>query len=254
VIDLDTDREIGFIGAGESPGLARVSPDGKSLVIANRVSGSVGIADPHTFKIRSTFNQCPGATDAVILPDSSKAFVACSGGHQVLVLGLARGSSKGKNDEPVPDRILTLLDVGTTPVHLALKPDGGEVFVSNFASNTISEIDTSSNEVGGAYLIGLHPVRGLVSADNSLLYVSNFGAGNISVYSIDDGKLVGSVRVGEGPDALAFSSAGNLLFAVDSQSGDIAALRLQDSLPSLLTIFPAGRSPSNIAVKAFRFR
>ena len=38
------------------------------------------------------------------------------------------------------DHLLTLLDVGKTPVHLALKPDGGEIFVSNFGSDSISEI------------------------------------------------------------------------------------------------------------------
>ena len=93
---------------------------------------------------------------------------------------------------PAPaDVLLTFLDVGKTPLHIALKPDGGEAFVSNYDSDTISELTTSSNEVGGAYLVGAHPVRGLVSADNSLLYVSDFSAGRVGVYSIDDGKLIG---------------------------------------------------------------
>ena len=143
--------------------------------------------------------------------------------------------------------------MGQTPVQLALKPDGGEAFVSNFDSATISEIDTSSNEVGGAYLVGSHPVRGLVSADNSLLYVSDFSTGWVSVYGIDDGKLISPpVKVGEGPDALAFSANGQLLFVVDTQSGDIAAVRTQTTPPSLLTLFPAGRKPTAIAVISFR--
>ena len=144
--------------------------------------------------------------------------------------------------------------MGKTPMQIALKPDGGEAFVSNYDSDTISELTTSSNEVGGAYLVGARPVRGLVSADNSLLYVSDYGAGRVGIYSIDDGKMVGSVKVGEGPDALAFSASGRLLLAVNAQSGDIAAIRTGPDPASLLTLFPAGRAPNDIVVKAFLAR
>ena len=171
-----------------------------------------------------------------------------------MVIGLAHGNGS----EPRPsDVLLSILDVGQTPVHLALKPDGGEAFVSNYESDTISELTTSTNEVGGAYLMGTHPVRGLVSADNSLLYVSNFGAGRVIIYGIDDGKRIGEgVKVGEGPDALAFNSSGRLLLVVDAQSGDIAVVRTATSADpaSLLTLFPAGRSPNDIVVKAFLVR
>jgi len=259
VIDLDKRREIAAIGVGEAPGLARISPDGKSLVVTNRVSGSVSIADPEKFKVRAAFEGCPQATDAVILPDSSKAFVACSGGHQVMAIGLARPASL--NDTEHTDRLLSFLDVGKTPVHLALKPDGGEIFVSNFDSDSISEIATGTNEVGGAYLVGAHPSRGLVSADNSFLWISNFNADSIGVYSIDDGKLINTVRVGGGPDALAFSSNGFLLLAVDAQSGDVSVVRTQTyaangavRVGSLFTMLPGGEKPNAIAVKSFRVR
>ena len=251
VLDLARRREIGVIGAGEGPGMARISNDGKSVVISNRASGSVSIADARSLQVRSSFDHCPGATDVMILPDSSKAFITCSAGHQIMVIGLAH--SNGSEPRPA-DVGLSILDVGQTPVHLALKPDGGEAFVSNYDSDTISELTTSTNEVGGAYLMGTHPVRGLVSADNSLLYVSNFGAGRVIIYGIDDGKRIGEgVKVGEGPDALAFSSSGHLLLVVDAQSGDIAVVRTANPA-SLLTLFPAGRAPNDIVVKAFLVR
>src|SRR6185437_13010777 len=79
VIDLNKRREIRAIGVGEGPGLARISPDGNTLVVTNRLSGSVSLIDPKAHHVRSVFSGCPQATDAVILPDSSKAFVACSG-------------------------------------------------------------------------------------------------------------------------------------------------------------------------------
>lgn len=260
VIDLDKRRETRVIGVGEGPGMARISPDGDTLVVTNRISGSVSIIDTKDHRVRSAFSGCPQATDAVILPDSSKAFIACSGGHQVMVLGLARPRSPVEQERS--DRLLTFLDVGQTPVHLALKPDGGEIFVCNFNGDSVSEINTSTNEVGGAYLVGAHPAYAIASADNSLLWISNFNADTLSVYSIDDGKLIRpSVHVGGGPDALAFSSDGFLILAVDAKSGDVSAVRTQSytssgsvRIGSLFTMLPAGSRPSSIVVKAFKVK
>lgn len=260
VIDLDKRREIHVVGVGEGPGLAKISPDDNTLVVTNRIGGSVSIIDARDYRVRAVFTGCPQATDAVILPDSSKAFVACSAGHQVMVLGLARPQSPIEQEHS--DRFLTFLDVGQTPVHLALKPDGGEIFVSNFNSDSISEINTNTNEVGGAYLVGAHPSGSIVSADNSLLWISNFNADTIGVYSIDDSTLIKpSIHVGAGPDSLAFSSDGFLLLAVDSQSGDVSAIRTQSytssgaiRIGSLFTMLPAGNRPSDITVKAFKIK
>ena len=260
VIDLDKRREIHAIGVGEGPGEAKISPDGKTLVVTNRISGSVSIVNAKTYQVRAAFSGCPQATDAVILPDSSKAFVACSGSHQVMVVGLANPKSTLEQDHS--DRLLTFLDVGQTPVHLALKPDGGEIFVCNFGSDSISEINTNTNEVGGAYLVGAHPTYAVVTADNSLLWFSNFNADTVGAYSIDYGKLLSPyVHVGGGPDALALSGDGFLLLAVDAQSGDISAVRTQSYTSSgdirtgsLFTMLPAGNRPSSIVIKAFRVR
>lgn len=250
VIDLQMRREVAVIGAGEEPAALRVSPDGKSLVVANRHSDSVSIIDPITRTVRAAFPGCPGASDVVILPDSSKAFAACSAGHQVMAIALARSGDKPDTTPARPDRIESLLDVGRAPVQLALKPDGGELFTMNSLSDSISEIVTSTDDVGGAYLIGANPVRGIVSADNALLYVGNLHSQFVTIYSIDDGKRAGDVHVGDGPAALAFSAAGHLLFVVDAHSNDVAVVRTFDH--SLFTLLPAGRAPNAIAGKAFK--
>jgi YVTN family beta-propeller protein len=246
VLDLKARREIAAIGAGEEPLSARISPDGKTLVVANRRGNSISIIDPAERRVCAVFVGCPGASDAVVLPDSTKAFVACSAGHQVMAIALAH--SKINPDKP--DRLETMMDVGFAPVHLALKPDGGELFVSNSLGNSISEVVTTTNDVGGAYLMGDDPVRGLVSSDNSMLYVSNFKSQYVTVYAIDEGKRIASIHVGDGASALAFSSSGHLLFVVDSRSADVAVVRT--ATRSLFTLIPTGRNPNAIAVKAFK--
>jgi YVTN family beta-propeller protein len=147
--------------------------------------------------------------------------------------------------------------VGKMPVSLALKPDGGELMVTNFDSNNISIIETSTNEVGGSYLIGTRPARGIVSSDNSRLYVSNFASNTVAVYDIDIGKVIASVTVGSHPDGLALSKSENYLLVLDSQSGDVTVIqkraptKLQPSEYSLITMIPVGVQPNNIVVKSF---
>jgi len=278
VIDLDRRREIGVVGTGEQPGLARIAPDMRSLIVTNRGSGSVSIFAvapystaaglglpglpakpsgrepmPH---LRAAFAGCPGATDAVILPDSSKAFIACSGGHQVMAVSLAAAPDSWaakQNPSLLSDHLLALLDVGETPIQLALKPDGGQIFCANFGSNSISSIDTQTNEVGRTDTIANRPVFSIVGADNSTLWISNFGADSINLWSIDDGRMEGSVRTGHAPDTLAFSADQHLLLAADAQSGDVSIIRTVDKNgPALFTILPAGGSPNGIAVKAMQ--
>jgi YVTN family beta-propeller protein len=265
VLDLDRRREVAVAGTGEQPEVVRISPDGRSLVVANRGSDSVSVYDVLPYeaakygsgpRLRTAFPGCAGAGDAVILPDSLKVFVACSGGHQVMAIGLAAaaGSWAAKqNQSLVNDHLLALLDVGKTPVHLAMKPDGGEIFVSNYGSDSISEISTWTNEVGGTYTIGSKPVMGIVSGDNGRLWVANSGADSIALYSIDDGRLAFSVRTGSMPDALAFSEDEHLLLAADAHSGDVAVIRTEGKAgPSMFTILPTGVGPNAIVVKAIR--
>ena len=259
VIDLKARREITQIGVGEEPAATRLSPDGHTLVVANRKAGSVSVVDlPPTpvasgYHLRAAFDGCPGATHAVVLPDSSKAFVACGDGHQVLSIQLARQAHGQTLTAPAqtarPDRLEAVLDVGKNPVELAIKPDGGELFALNASSGSISEVVTSTADVGGAYLMGNHPIHGIVSADNTLLYVANVESQYVTLYAIDDGKRAGSVHVGDGPSAMAFSAGRHLLFVVDTGSNDVAAVRT--ATRSLFTLLPAGRGPNAIADKSF---
>jgi YVTN family beta-propeller protein len=283
VLELKTRREVAQIVTGEDPGsprtgvrpwggepvALRISPDGKTLVVANHRGNSVTIVDltnvstlsapidsvrrPSTRAVRATIDGCPGASDVVILPDSSKAFVSCSAGHQVMAIALARQPNPTKPDEPsgsATDHLETLMDVGQGPVQLALKPDGGELFVSNSLSDTISEVVTSKDDVGGAYAMGDDPVRGLVSADNATLYIANFRSQWVTVYAPDEGRRIDSIHVGDGPSALALSNNGLFLFVVDTRSGDISIVRTDTR--KLLAMLPAGRAPNAIAVKSFK--
>jgi YVTN family beta-propeller protein len=220
-------------------------------VVSNHGDNTVSLIDTKSLRVRATLPVCQQPEEIAILPDSSKAFVACSGSSQVASIALQSGNQKS-------DRLMALLDVGRTPVSLTLKPDGGELIVCNFDSDSISIIETGNDEVGNSLEIGQHPSRGVVTHDNSRLYATNFGSNSVAVYDIDMGRRIYTLTVGSRPDGLALTPDENYLLVLDTQSGDVTVIQkrkprrtLETSEYSLLTLIPVGVQPNAIVVKAF---
>jgi len=135
------------------------------------------------------------------------------------------------------------------------------MIVCNFASDSISIVETGNDEVGRSQEIGQHPSRGVVTLDNSRLYVSNFGSNSVAVYDIDIGRLMATLNVGTRPDALALTPDQNYLLVLDTESGDVTVIQkrrpkreLETSEYSLLTLIPVGVQPNAIVIKAFLAR
>src|SRR5512141_3244453 len=97
------------------------------------------------------------------------------------------------------------------------KPDAGEIIVCNLESDSISLIETRTDEVGNSLEIGQHPSRGVVTLDNSRLYVSNYGSNSIAVYDIDIGRRIATLNVGSRPDGLALTPDQNYLLVLDTE-------------------------------------
>src|SRR5205807_9548506 len=106
VIDLEKRVVLGNVRVGSAPGLARVSPDGATVVVSNRSDNTVSVIDAKLLRVRSTLPVCQQPEDIAIMPDSSKASVACSGSSQVASIALKKDGDKEE------DRVLALLDVG----------------------------------------------------------------------------------------------------------------------------------------------
>jgi YVTN family beta-propeller protein len=272
VIDLKKRVVMGNVPVGAAPGQARISPDDSTVVVSNRGDNTVSIIDAKLLRVRATLPVCHQPEDIAILPDSSKAFVSCSGSGQVASIQLAsqntnpeeaagdqKDQAKKSGTRKKEDRVLALIDVGRTPVSLTLKPDGGEMMVCNFDSDSISIIETYNDEVGNSHEIGQHPSRGVVTLDNSRLYVSNFGSNSVTVFDIDIGRRVGApLNVGSRPDAMALSPDQNYLLVLDTESGDVTVIQkrtphrtLETSEYSLLTLIPVGAQPNAIVIKTF---
>lgn len=170
------------------------------------------------------------------LPYGHKAFVLCNSTVAVV-------------DTAFPG-LLTYLRLGPNPQSMLLKPDGGELYISN-ADGTVSVVDTSTNEVSDTMAAGLGAGAMAVDAGGNYLYVANGAAGTVSVISLADHRTQAVIHVGSQPQRLVLNPSGLLLFAADRGSDDVAVMRssLDPASPnSLLALLPAPGAPDFITV------
>ena len=155
VIDLEKRTVIGNVRVGAAPGLARVSPDGATVVVSNRGDNTVSLIERSRCACARRYRYASSRRTSQSCRIRARPSWPAPVRRRLRRLSCGRAA---KNSDKKEDRVLALLDVGRTPVSLALKPDGGELMVCNFDSDSISIIETGNDEVGSSLEIGQHPV------------------------------------------------------------------------------------------------
>lgn len=217
---------------GQAVALA-LTPQG-ALAMAATQPSSLVLADPDTHRWRRIDLTSP-PRQVVTLPYGHKAFVLCATTVAVI-------------DTQIPG-LLAYLPLGQQPQQMLLKPDGGELYISN-AGGSVSVINTSANEVSGTIPAGLGAGAMAIGAGGVNLYVANAEAGTITVISTAGRTVQAVIHVGQDPRALALDPDGLLLFAADAGSDDVAAMRAQDPANpnSLITLLPSPPNPGYLTV------
>lgn len=210
-----------------------LTPQGVLAIAATQPSSLV-LADPTTHRWRRVDLTSP-PRQVVTLPYGHKVFVLCATTVAVI-------------DTHIPG-LLAYLPLGQQPQQMILKPDGGELYVSN-AGGSVSVINTSANEVSGTIPAGLGAGAVAIGAAGLNLYVANAAAGTVTVISTAGRSVQAVIHVGQDPRALALGPDGLLLFAADAGSDDVAAVRAQDPTNpnSLITLLPSPPNPGYLTV------
>jgi YVTN family beta-propeller protein len=148
------------------------------------------------------------------------------------------------------------------PYDLVLDPSGATLYVSNWASESISVFDTATRKVKATIKVGRNP-NDMVLARDGRLFVAC--SNENSVYVIDTKQLRPIERittsmykmapVGSTPNALALDPAGKLLFVANGDNNNIAVINISEEelshvegfiptawYPSALTVSPDGKS------------
>ena len=93
-------------------------------------------------------------------------------------------------------------------------------YITNYGSNDVSVIDTTTNTVISTVPVGINPTGVAVNKAGTKVYVANSGSHNISVIDTDTNKVISTLDVGANPKGIAINSAGTNVFITHSNSPD----------------------------------
>ena len=142
------------------------------------------------------------------------------------------------------------------PYELAFSPDGDTLFVSNWASKSVSVIDTRSNRVTGVMAVGANPNDIKLSPDGRLFVVCS---NDNTIHVIDIKKRTVLERIsttltpqapeGSTPDALELDPARKLLLVANADNNAIGVIHIADLHHSeVLGFIPSGWYPSALTL------
>lgn len=241
-IDCETKQVQQRVALGQEPWLLQVAPDGRTLAVTLRGSATLALLDADSLATLGNIAVGERPEHVLILPDSSKVFVSAAGSGQVSVVDLR-------------ERVLLAnLPLGSPAAAFTLKPDGGELFVSTPDQNSLTILNTWTNEVTETVLAGDRPAFGTVASDEPpfILYLSDEASGQVRPFVADLRRLLPPIRVGRRPGVSRLTPDEELLLVVNQQSDDVAVIRTRTQ--TLLTLIPVGPAPRDLAVKLFSAR
>lgn len=175
-----------------------------------------------------------------------------------------------------PERVLRIVDVATgrtvvrlplpvEPRHWAVKPDGGQLFISGPGMDAVVVVYVYETEIAETLLAGRAPGTLTALDTPAYLMAANPDTDTVTILDLENnGKLVASVQVGQGPGAIVLTpeveGVDRYALVVNERSGDLAVIRLK-SLPQgaeqrrqptpLFTLIPVGDRPVSAAVMRF---
>ncbi len=202
---------ISVSSSGESTGIT-VTPDGKTLYVANYVDNTVTAVSTVTGSVIAVIPVGQNPYGIAITPDGSKVYVAFTYSNYISVISTATNTATAN------------ITVGQAPADVAVSSDGSKVYVPVSNSSSIAVIDPTTNSIttvistggAGAGVIAL-------SADGTRAYVAA-GLNNVLVINTTTNTVISTITVGTYPNAISVSPDGQFAYVVNSGSKNVSVI------------------------------
>ena len=121
-----------------------------------------------------------------------------------------------------PSELASPIEVGTGPIGLAMHAGLGRLFVTNYVENSLSVIDTATDEVEATIPVSPGPYRLALTPDGTRLYIVNYSANRIDCFDPMTLDLIDSFSAqGVNPLGLAITPDGESLFVATAGDGRV---------------------------------
>ena len=238
VIDTDTDDVIATIPTAARPYAIAVDESSDKVYVSNTFSNMLTVIDGKT-NIATSLKT--GSADAILVDapnhkvyllayesDSLTVFDEESGRTSKISAGamhlwgfVEMGATLYVTH--VQDATIAAIDTGTyaikeiatgsMPCALAVDSDRGEIYVANYATGSISAVNTRTGVMVWTVKVGGHPQAIAIDGPKRLIYVADAQNRSVSLINIEQRRLLKKLGLTGQPYALAVNTKTNRIFA-----------------------------------------
>jgi YVTN family beta-propeller protein len=153
-------------------------------------------------------------------------------------------------------KLLQRIAVEMNPYSVVLNADGSRLYVSNWASQSVSVIDTDAMKVTASIAVGPNP-NAMELAPDGRLFVSCANDNSVVVVDTKQRRVVERISTaltpaspeGSTPNALTLDAAHQRLYAANADNNDVAVIGIKEAGHSqVLGFLPVGWYPSALAL------
>jgi YVTN family beta-propeller protein len=185
------------ITTGSQPWGMAITPDGKTVYVANYGSGTVTPIATTTNTAGPPITVGSGPFDIAITPDGKTVYVANLDSGTVTPIATAT------NTVGAP---ITVGSVPLGPFDIAITPDGKTAYVSDSGSGTVTPIATATNTAGPPITVGSYPENIAITPDGKTAYVTDYDSGTVTPIATATNTAGPPITVGSYPYAIALAT------------------------------------------------
>ena len=248
VIDPRSNTELERIPVGKEPHHLYLTPDEKSLLVANALGDTLTFIDPVTAQVQRTLGGILDPYQLRFSPDM-KWFVTLA--NRLDHADIYRWQPE---DAAQPLKLVKRISTGKTPSHLWIDSKSSVVYATMQDSDELVAIDLATQAVRWRVPTGKMPADVYLTADDKFVFVGLTGDKFVEVFDVSasPAKLVKRIETGEG--AHAFRAMGdkrhifvsnrvaNTISLIDTQAMSVVAQLPAPGGPDCMDLMADGKT------------
>lgn len=237
VIDAATFTELRRIPSGKEPHHLYLTPDEKSLLVANALSNSITFIDPRTAEVQRTVTGILDPYQLRFSPDM-KWFVTVA--NRLNHVDLYRWMP---SDAQQPLQLAARLDAPRTPSHVTNDALSTTAYVSLQDSDELTAIDLNTQRPKWKIPVGKMPADVYLAANDQRLLVGMTGSDGVEVYDVSQSQPSLIQKIPTGAGAHAFRGWGDRRHVLVSNRVANTISRIDTQTLTVVESYPAPGGP-----------
>jgi YVTN family beta-propeller protein len=270
---------VAAIRVGKEPEGVAVSPDNRTVYVANQGERMLSVVDPGAKQVRGrvTLQHTPrfvavsrdgarvyvstyeedgsGSTVAEIDANALRVVRTVPAGPEPFALAVGPDdriwvpSHARQRVQIIDSRTLEVsaeVGVPKNPHAVALSADGNRAYTPDHESNMVSVIDARADTPIRHLRVGRSPHSLAVTPDGRTVVVANYDADTVNAVDTATGQVGAPVKVGDEPQSVAVATDGRHAYVVNEESQTVSTFAI--AAGRVTATVPVGKSPRAVAV------